>query len=48
MVTARRMFVRHLRDVVSQYVVDPADVDREIEDLQQALSRNSSAAPRSR
>ena len=47
-ITARRMFTRHLREVVAQYVLDPSDIDREISDLQQTLSRNSSAPLRSR
>ena len=47
-VTARRMFVRYLREVVAQYVARPEDVDGEIAELQQILARNSFAGPRSR
>lgn len=47
-VTGRRMFVRHLREVVAQYTLAEGDIDQEIRDLQQCLAQNSSSALRSR
>ncbi len=38
LVTAKRMLARHLRDVVSQYARDAAEVDEELADLRQILS----------
>lgn len=47
-ITARRMFVRHLRMVVAEYVLDPDDLDSEINDLHEILSRAGAASRRHR
>lgn len=42
LVTAKRMFARHLRTIVAQYALDDADIEAELADLQNVLSRRSS------
>jgi DNA-directed RNA polymerase specialized sigma24 family protein len=39
LITARRMYERNLRAVIGEYVKDPGEVDAEIRDLAQILSR---------
>ena len=39
LITAKRMFVRLLRFVVSEYVQDESEIDAEIEELKEILSR---------
>lgn len=38
MVTAKRMFVRCLREVVAEYVVEPKDIDKELSELHLILA----------
>ncbi len=41
LVTAKRMFARVLKDVVSEYAFDEADVEAEIQELERCLSRQT-------
>jgi RNA polymerase sigma-70 factor (ECF subfamily) len=43
--TAKRMFVRLLREVVSEYVCDEREVDEELRELQAALAESRFAGP---
>ena len=41
LVTAKRMFARHLRATVSEYIKDDEEIDGEIEELQRILARQT-------
>jgi hypothetical protein len=40
LVTAKRMFARILRNVISEYEADETEIDNEINDLHQILARS--------
>jgi len=39
LITAKRMYERNLRAVIAEYLSDPGEIDREIQDLAQILSK---------
>ncbi len=43
LITAKRMFSRHLRSIISEYVTHPAEIDEEISDLSRALGARPGA-----
>jgi len=45
LITAKRMFSRNLRAIISEYVSSPDQIEEELIDLQQALSRSAGAGP---
>ncbi|NBC11338.1 MAG: hypothetical protein GVY24_06315 [Planctomycetes bacterium] len=45
LITAKRMFSRNLRAIISEYVSSPDQIEEELIDLQHALSRSAGAGP---
>ena len=44
LITAKRMFVRNLKDVISEYALDEEQVDEELRELHRVLASGNSPA----
>lgn len=47
LITAKRMFARHLREVVGEYARDEQEIEEELSDLRQILSRTGACSDHS-